>query len=648
MNQAGYCSPMRHRSPDWCHIIGIVRERIDKDSVIIKKMAEIQERYEGDYVMPLLSDHPDLNLPSMSPAVVSDAIENIGNRASSVFPNFNTPQLRNRDDGTGSKQWATIRRNTLNATWTDSKGRLALRRGCKQLAGYDATVFVVTPFYHPRDPSLDGVRIKVRSPLTAYPDNRENDDFSTPESCAFIYERSSAWLRNRYPWLTGETGPIAHNDERRWRILEWQDEHNTIMGLMEPLDGNAPWDPTEFPPDRIEIMSSENRLMSGPGIVCPTRISLDRLGTRLSHVTGITDLVSQLMLLEILATESQIYPDRYIVGTQGRKPAIISHGGQWMPGRTGEMNVLRDVATIGALNTPPPQQSGQLIDMLTDTARQHAHDVPQFRGESYGSMRTGRGQQVSMEASVDPVIQEIHEALEGALTEVNAKVLETWKQEWGERKFSLYTGSATNLFEFELQPSKHVETYRNVVSYAIPGADIQAVTVQLGQLLATKGMSLASFRTRHPWIDDPAMEGRLTDEEALEEAVLAGILQQVSGGQMPLTYVAKIEMHRRTEPDIIAAILKADEEVAAEQAEQAAQEPVEEALPSDMPGLAGGPEMLTPPGMPPVGEMPPPGALPGGGGEAGLGPIAPTEDQAGLKRLINAVTAGQSLMGGPQ
>jgi hypothetical protein len=419
---------------------------------------------------------------------------------------------------------------------------------------------------------------------------------------------------------------------------------------MEPVDDNGTWDPNDFPSANLEIMSLENMLPSGPPIVCPTRISLDKLGTRLSHVTGITDLMAQLMLLEILATEQQIYPDRYIVGTQGRKPAIISHGGQWKPGRTGEINILRDVADIGALSTPPPPQSQQLIDILERIARQHSKDVPQFRGETYGSLRTGRGIDSLMGASVDPVIQEINETLEAALVEVNSKVLDTWKHHWSGRKFTLFAGSATNLRTFELDCDKHIETNVNVVSYAIPGADIQAVTVQLGQLLATKGMSLQSFRVRHPWIDDPSLEAELTDEEAVEEAILQGLLQGLASQQVPVMFATKVLKFRKTEASLVAAIEKADAEIAKEQAEQAAAAP-DVTDPNAMPGIAGGPETMTPPGMPPGPEGMPPEMMAMMAGAQGGGPpieadpaIAPTEDQAGLKRLINALTGGQSLV----
>lgn len=631
----GYRSEARGQSPDWCEIVATIRRRIEADSILIQQMASVQARYQGDYTMPYLVDQPDLNLPPMAPAIITDAVENLGNRASSVFPGFNTPQLRKGEQGIGSKEWAAIRRQTLNATWTDSKGRLVLRRGCKQLVGYDSTTFVVEPKYHPRDTDLDGVKIKVRSPLTTYPDQREAEDFGRPENVGFIFERSAPWLRARYPWLTQEQGgPIAASDERRWRLCEWKDPHNTITGLLEPIETDTVWDPMAFPAERLEIASFENKILSGPAVVCPTRINLDKLGSRLAHVTGIADLMSQLLLLEILATESQIYPDRYVVGVQGQTPTIISHGGQWQPGRTGNINLLKNAASIGALNTPPPPQSQQMIDTLERMARQHSHDVPAFRGETYGSLRTGRGLDSMMGAAVDPVIQEIHETLEAALVEVNSVALETWKEHWGGRTFSLYTGSASALHQFELEPAKHIETTRNVVSYAIPGADIQAVTVQLGQLLATKGMSLHTFRIRHPWIDDPEMEARLTDEESLEEALLQGILQQVGAGTMPLVYVAHIEKFRKTEPDIIEAIIKADAAMAKEQAEmQAAEAPPDPTDPANMPGLAAGPEMLTPPGLPPGGPMEVSPA------------IGPNEDQAGLKRLINAVTGGASLVG---
>ena len=116
---------------------------------------------------------------------------------------------------------------------------------------------------------------------------------------------------------------------------------------------------------------------------------------------------------------------------------------------------------------------------------------------------------------------------------------------------------------------------------------------QLGQLLQMKGISLATFRTRHPYIDDPEAEGRRVDEEQLEEAVMAGIQEQAVTGQLPIIYIAKIERFRKKGFDIFESIQKADEEI---RQEQAAEAPLPEEgqmmSPEMAPGLAGPPQAM--------------------------------------------------------
>ena len=119
-----------------------------------------------------------------------------------------------------------------------------------------------------------------------------------------------------------------------------------------------------------------------------------------------------------------------------------------------------------------------------------------------------------------------------------------------------------------------------------------------------KGISLNTFRVKHPFVDDPEAEGRRVDEEQLEEAVMAGIQQQAAQGTMPIVYVAKIEKFRKDGHDIFESIRRADEELRQEQAQEIP-EPAEGQMmaPEAAPGLAGGPEMAA--GAPP--EQAPPG-----------------------------------------
>jgi hypothetical protein len=308
--------------------------------------------------------------------------------------------------------------------------------------------------------------------------------------------------------------------------------------------------------------------------------------------------MAKFMALELIAQEKAIFPDRYIIGRSGQVPMIV--GGEWKDGREGEVNVLLDAENIGELRSSPDQTTRVAIDRLERNARISTGTVPQIGGESYGALRTGRGIDALMGASMDPRIQEMQEVMEAYLPHLNECVFATYQAHWGSKKFSMFTGYTGDFGQVDFTPEDHFETYDNVVSHSIPGADIQGTTIQLGQLLGMKGISLNTFRTRHPYIDDPEAEGRRVDEEQLEEAVMSAIQQQAVSGQLPIVYLAKIEKHRKNGLDIFESVQKADEEIREEQAAMAP-EPMEgQAMAPEMaPGLAGGPEAMGPQGGPP-------------------------------------------------
>ena len=196
--------------------------------------------------------------------------------------------------------------------------------------------------------------------------------------------------------------------------------------------------------------------------------------------------------------------------------------------------------------------------------------------------------------------------MEAHLPHLNESIFATYEGYFGGKKFSMYTGYAGDFGQVVFTPNDHFETYDNVVSHSIPGADIQGTTIQLGQLLGMKGISLRTFRTKHPFIDDAEMEGRRVDEEQLEEAVMASIQQQALSGQLPVVYVAKIEKHRKKGLDIFRAIEKADEEIRQEQAAVAPPPGEGQVIaPEQALGLAGGPEAAEQQGAPPTDEFSP-------------------------------------------
>lgn len=612
-------------------IVAIVQSRQEDRSPLIDAMIDIRDRYNVDVVIPWGNDEDRPDSPPLTAQHIGNAIEFHAMRAGSVAPYVNCPAVDpSKDEGVRSREYAAIRRKTLYSTYHHSMWNLQSRRGFRQLYGYATTAIQVQI-----DEEEGRPRLQIRDPLSAYPEPKAPEDLSPLANCAFIHTKSGDWLRRKYPQsITTNGGPVppqalaGTSDE--WDIVEWLDDEVTVFGILGPHDfnrsrsiysnvlkGRNPY---------LELHRYPNKIGCCP-VVMPARVTLDRLLSPLAGEIPNVDLQARLQHLHLIATEKAIFPDRYVTSKAGQAPKIV--GGHWKDGRSGETNIIENVDSIGELRSTPDQAAMQQLDRLERDFRLSTGLVPQAGGESYGAMRTGRGQDSLMSAAVDPRIQEMQEVWAASMERVNRIALETFKAHWPNKTYHLFTGWAGDTSEFVLEPAKHIESTANVVNYAIAGADVQGVTIQLGQLNSMGVMSKRSVMAKHPHIEDPDVEERRIEEEALEQASMEGILQQVASGQMPVTQVARIAKHRKNEPSILDAILKADEEAKQEQAKYAAP-PAEDqfASPDNMPGLAPGgpmpPESPMPPGMPPVDGSP---------------PLAPNENLKGLRRVMESLNA---------
>jgi len=582
-------------------IVGIIRQRQDHQSPLMDRMVEIKERYNGDYVIPLPSMAEEPILPPLTPALISENIDAVAQRAASVLPFIGCPAVDpTKERGRRSRQYADIRKRALAATWYQNRLKVKMRRAYRHLAGYATTALVVYPDYN-----LGMPKVEVRDPLGVYPEPKAAEDYDIPRNCGMVYGKSGDWLRANYPAAREESGgPVAKDKNARqelWDVAEWIDEEHIVIGIMGPRYARSP---STHPMHSTQLELSRYVNRAGmPCVITPGRITLDKIASSVSNIVGMTDLMAKLMALEIIAQEKAIFPDRYIIGRSGQVPMIV--GGEWKDGREGEVNVLLDAEQIGELRSSPDPATNIAIDRLERNARISTGTVPQIGGESYGALRTGRGIDALMGASLDPRVQELQETMEAHLPYLNECIFATYRGYFDDQKFVTFTGFAGDFGHVEFTPQEHFETFDNVVSHSIPGADVQGTTIQLGQLLQMKGISLNTFRTKHPFVDDPEAEGRRVDEEQLEDAVMAGIQQQAATGAMPIVYIAKIEKYRKDGFDIFEAIQKADEEIREEQAREAP-EPGEGQMmaPEAAPGLAGPPGMM---GGPPAPEGAPPG-----------------------------------------
>lgn len=597
----------------WDEIFAAMQQRREKNGPILEQMISIRNRYNGDWVVPYLTQDEAPELPPLTPSIIANTIDNYGMRAGSVLPAIRCPAVDpTKQTGTRSREYANIRRRALTATYNRSKMQLLLRRAYRHLAGYASACMVVVPDLTRRSMP----KVEVRDPLNCYPDPKTGDNFDDPENVGFIFSKSSDWIMSRYP----ETRDIISRGtrgEQLWDMVEWLDQDDCVIGLMGPQDTAFFRNITEPMRWSMELRRWPNRIGMVPA-VCPGRVTLDRVASQLTHITGITDLMARMMALDIMAKEKSIFPDRYVLGKSGQTPMIV--GGEWKDGRSGEMNLVLDADSIGSLPFSPDPTASQAIDRLERNARVSAGLVPQMGGETYGALRTGRGIDALMGAAVDPVIQEMQEIMAAALPTLNEAILETYKAYWPNKLYVMESGWAKDPGEVSFTPAKHFETTSNAVSYPIAGADAQQTNIIVGQMVGAGLMSRHSARESHPWIGDATSEAARVDEEMMEQTMMQALQTQVMGGALPVVMLAEIEKARREDPagDIFTAVEVANRRLQEQQA-QAPPEP--------------GPDQLAAPETQP-GLTPP---QPGQAAPPQPGQIGATENQRGLRELMNAL-----------
>lgn len=566
---------------------------------LLMKMKDILIRYEGDWVIPMPDVENEPSLPQLTPALVGEAIDQIALRAASVTPTVICPPIDgSKSRGLRSREYASTRAQIINATYERSRWSLGRRRYYRHLTAYHTGSLVVVPDLRDAMP-----RIEVRDPLCTYVEPSANESLRDPNYAAFINRFSGQHLRDRYPKAKAENGgPVTNREmQRQWSVVEWYDREDIVIGLLGPtedygahINNNTTYN---APGTSLELSRLPNRA-GGPPVCVPHNVSLGRIASRIGALLGSVDLQAKLMALHIIAQEKAIFPDVYVIGRANAQPELIS--GEWKDGRTGEINLLSDVDSVGVLRTTPDPTTGQMVDRLERNFRTSTSLVPQLGGETYGAMRTGRAIDALSGMALDPRVQEAHEITEAYLPSLNAAILSTYKGYWPDKQYSMYTGKSNLRKLVEFTPSVHIESTENTVSYYIAGADIMQLTQVLGSLYGAKAISQRTFREQHPMIGDADAEAAQARQEGLEEAAMQSIQQQMLSGQLPPTVASMIYKHLAKGDNVFDAITKTDEELRklqATPAEQPAPDSGMQAAPASMPGLSGGPAADQQPGQ---------------------------------------------------
>lgn len=624
MSFSNYAPPIRddRTAPfgrSWNEIFTTMMARRSADTPLIARMLDTRDRYNGDVVVPLRDVDSEPDMKPLAPQVIRNGIEHTAMRANAAEPSIMVPAVNaGRQDS--ALRRAQTRRRALYSTWWDSGMSLLRGRAYRHLAGYGTFAMLVVPDF------VNGrARIELRDPLTAYPELRSPGDFRAPLNVGFVYGRSPAWIKSRYGQaVLDRLGPHPQGDGL-WDMVEWIDETAVVLGVLGP---RSPEGLPASPPQSVrgaELRRWPNRLGWVP-VACPQRITLDRVAGQLEAITGMADWIDKLMALEVLAAERGVFPDMYVLSEDNRAAQITA--GEWQDGRTGNMNILENAKNIGQLVTTPGPLTGQIISALERAGQITGGVIPEYGGETASSLRTGRAIDTIGSFSVDPRIKEMQDIMANALSRViNPAILDTEKSYWPSKKFTVFSGWPADPGEVEYTPSDDFETTNNVVTYAFPGSDISQINVWILQAMGGKLISRKTGRRKHPMIDDAELEDRLVLEEALDDAGIQSVQQQVSAGALPLIDLAFFRQRIRAGDEWDVALLAADDRARQRQATQPEEAGEGEVGP---PGVAPG---LAMPGMgAEMGQM-------GGGPEEQAEIPPPAQSQQNLRAMFKALNA---------
>jgi hypothetical protein len=582
----------------WDEIVELTRLMQEQRGITIERMRQILLRYEGDWIIPLPEMPKEPKIPMLTPALVGELVDNQGIRASSVTPMIGCPALDGtKPTGKGSLDFANKRQGALEAAYWESMWPLAMRRMFRQLSAYSTFSVIVC-----RDDDAKMPRIRVRDPLSCYPEFRSFEEMRRPEYTAFVMTHSGAYLRKHFPDCCEEHGgpvPAERAGALMWDVVEWYDCEQTRFGILGPAYGTEQRPFTRTGTQQTGMALCEaipNRLGHNP-VICPEGPSLGRIAQRLAALLGSIDYASKLMALDVVAQEKATFPDAYAIGLENSVPQI--DGGRWKPGIEGDINLLSGVSQVGVLRTTPDPRTGIIGDKLERNFRASTGLIAAWGGENSNALRTGRAQETLASIAIDPRIQEMHEMVQVWFPLVNESILETYKVYWPSKQYSLYSGTYGRKALTEFQPSRHVETTLSSFQYPVPGADIIQLTQILGSMAGANVISVDSERSLHPWVKDPEDEKAKILVERLNNALLSAVEIAVQQQAMPLTAVAMILKSVERQTSLVDAIEAAEKELQRLQATQAPPpQPGQVGPPESQPGLAGGPGAAMQPAPP--------------------------------------------------
>jgi hypothetical protein len=547
-------------------VIGLYQARMTAKQARLAVMASIREVYEGKVKIDL-PDTEEFDRTASIPNLLAQGLDQLAGRIASI-----TPAVAFASEKPGQRQsdrTASAAAQTIQGWWQQDRLPIKMRQRARHLIGYSETPVSVR-----WDTGNNRPTWQVRDPMGAFPSGDVMPGHSTPTNAVFAFERSYAELVSQ--GFGGQAKFLIDGATRdtKFTVLEYVDqvESHLVLTSIPGLNPQVQYQANIGGASRVGVtMLRWNHNFGITPASIPTRIGLNGAMGQFDQMLGMYAQQATLAALEQVAIERGIFPDTYLVGRPNETPQIIDGPHD---GRTGRINVITG-GQIQTMNEQPGYMTGNVIDRLERAQRLTGGIPSEFGGESGGNIRTGRRGDAVLAAVVDFPVAEAQALIAAGLEEENRIAIKIAKAKEGSRSRTIYVGTANQSKPVTYIPERTFKVEEHTVSYPAVGADLNGLMIGMGQRVGMGTMSKQTAAEMDPFIADPETERDRIVAEGLEQAMVAGLQQQASSGQLPPIVLSRImslvKNDRKELPEAIEQALKEAQAAAAK--EQAAQAP---------------------------------------------------------------------------
>lgn len=578
-------------------IVNLYHQRSRERAPVIQRMDEARRHYNGEIVVPL-PELDDLEQPAVA-NLIAQGIDQFSMRIASVMPDVSFPALR---PGIQASEDKARQRRMATLGWMDmNKYAMKMRRRARFMTAYGSSPVSISPVS--LDPN-DKRKIpywRPRNPLSTFPAQSYDPDNIEPENCIFVDRRPLTWLRANYPEQARILYTAKEREDALFEILEYVDAEETVLVAMGAMrNPNGYNDPSSGGSMQTVLERIPNRAGICP-VVMPGRVTLDRLSGQFDQLFGMYQRQAKLDALETIAVFRSIFQDEWIVShpNSSGKPRIVEEA----DGKQGRRGMIENgmLQTVGI----QPSQAGAMAQDRLERAQRVTAGIPsEFGGESGSNIRTARRGEMVMGSTIDMPIQEYQEIFAASMEAEIRRAIAFQKAYYGDKPSQFVMGTSGLVTQKDYVPNEAFETDLCYAKYSVPGSDINGMVIAIGQRVGTGIMSKQTAREMDPAIEDPTRERDQVELEGIRQALLTGLEQQASSGQLDPASIARIAAIKASEHvPLEVAVNRVHEEMQKKQAmaQQAQQQgqamapPGQEAMNPEqpnmvdqMPGMAGG------------------------------------------------------------